>query len=89
MEIDGVRITADYPADKDELAAYVQFVKKHVPDVSSIAVKLCSDGAVDLNWTAHHPKFERIHRIAGYITGNLSAWNDSKRAEERDRVKHQ
>ncbi len=31
--------------------------------------------------------FERYRRITGYI-GPLSTWNDAKRAEERDRVKH-
>lgn len=33
-------------------------------------------------------KFERIRRITGYLVGSLSTWNDAKRAEERDRVKH-
>ena len=33
-------------------------------------------------------KFERIRRITGYLTGGLNTWNSSKRAEERDRVKH-
>ncbi|MBQ4403321.1 MAG: hypothetical protein II857_02815 [Selenomonadaceae bacterium] len=88
MVLDGIKITADYPADEDELAAYVAFVKKHVPDVASVTVKLCSDGAVDLNWTARHPKFERIRRITGYLTGDLNSWNDAKQAEEQDRVKH-
>lgn len=32
--------------------------------------------------------FSRIRRITGYITGDLSTWNDSKKAEERDRVNH-
>lgn len=33
-------------------------------------------------------KFERIRRITGYLVGTLDKWNDGKRAEERDRVKH-
>lgn len=33
-------------------------------------------------------KFERIRRITGYLTGSLSTWNDAKKAEEHDRVKH-
>lgn len=33
--------------------------------------------------------FERIRRITGYLVGTLDKWNDAKRAEERDRVKHQ
>ncbi|WP_058485133.1 anaerobic ribonucleoside triphosphate reductase [Defluviitalea phaphyphila] len=32
--------------------------------------------------------FERIRRITGYLVGDLSRWNNGKRAEERDRVKH-
>ena len=33
-------------------------------------------------------KFERIRRITGYLVGTLERFNDAKRAEERDRVKH-
>ena len=33
-------------------------------------------------------KFERIRRITGYLVGTLERWNDAKKAEERDRVKH-
>ena len=32
--------------------------------------------------------FERIRRITGYLVGTMDQWNDAKRAEERDRVKH-
>ena len=32
--------------------------------------------------------FERIRRITGYLVGSLNRFNDGKRAEERDRVKH-
>ena len=31
---------------------------------------------------------ERIRRITGYLVGTMDKWNDAKRAEERDRVKH-
>ena len=33
-------------------------------------------------------KFERIRRITGYLVGTLENFNDAKRAEEHDRVKH-
>ncbi len=33
-------------------------------------------------------KFERIRRITGYLVGTLDRFNNGKRAEERDRVKH-
>ena len=33
-------------------------------------------------------KFERIRRITGYLVGTLDRFNNAKRAEERERVKH-
>ncbi len=33
-------------------------------------------------------KFQRIRRITGYLVGTLKRFNNAKRAEERDRVKH-
>lgn len=32
--------------------------------------------------------FERIRRITGYLVGTIDRFNNGKRAEERDRVKH-
>lgn len=33
-------------------------------------------------------KFERIRRITGYVVGSIDRFNDAKRAEVADRVKH-
>lgn len=33
-------------------------------------------------------RFERIRRITGYLVGSVERFNNGKRAEERDRVKH-
>ena len=32
--------------------------------------------------------FERIRRITGYLVGTTERFNNAKRAEEKDRVKH-
>ena len=32
--------------------------------------------------------FERTRRITGYLVGSLNRFNNAKRAEERERVKH-
>ena len=32
--------------------------------------------------------FERTRRITGYLVGALDRFNDAKRSEEHDRVKH-
>ena len=33
-------------------------------------------------------KFERIRRVTGYLAGDVSRFNNGKRAEDRDRVIH-
>ena len=32
--------------------------------------------------------FERIRRITGYLVGTTDRFNNAKRAEEKDRIKH-
>ena len=47
--------------------------------------------AVQTNISAKYGKdvgFERIRRITGYPVGTMDKWNDAKKAEEHDRVKH-
>lgn len=33
-------------------------------------------------------KFERIRRVTGYLSGDVSRFNNAKRCEEQSRVKH-
>lgn len=42
---------------------------------------------LDIEFRGSRP-FERIRRLTGYLVGTLDRWNDAKKAEERDRVKH-
>ena len=90
MIVDGIKITHEgFNPDCGELQNYVDFVKARVDGkIESIHVKLCNLGYVDASYTAHATPFERIRRITGYLTGTLDIWNDSKQAEEKDRVKH-
>ena len=32
--------------------------------------------------------FERIRRVTGYLAGTVNRFNNAKKAEEKDRVKH-
>jgi anaerobic ribonucleoside-triphosphate reductase len=34
-------------------------------------------------------RFERTRRITGYLVGTLDRFNDAKRSEEKERVKHE
>ena len=53
------------------------------------AIDIRVDGEeVELRYHLHSEKFDRIRRITGYLVGTLDRFNDAKRAEEHDRVKH-
>ena len=89
MIIDGVKITAEgFNPSQEELKNYVDYIRELVPNVDTIQVVLCEDGCVDLKYTAHDIPFERIRRITGYLVGTIDRWNDAKKSEEQDRVKH-
>ncbi len=38
--------------------------------------------------TGEGVEFDRIRRITGYLVGTVERFNNAKRAEEKDRVKH-
>lgn len=74
---------------EEEILAYVSHVEKENPNRSIEALTIELDGEfVNLSYTLKPVPFERIRRITGYLVGTMDNWNDAKRAEERDRVKH-
>lgn len=45
--------------------------------------------ASDKHMVGEGVQFQRVRRITGYLVGDVrKRFNDAKRAEERDRVKH-
>ena len=75
--------------DQKEIDAYIAYGRKKYPGKSIIAMDVTLDGDfVDLKYQFSPQPFERIRRITGYLVGTLNRFNDAKRAEERDRVKH-
>ncbi len=91
MIIDGVKVTAIGLDDFTEAEAknYVDYIRSRVETpLKSVEVKLSADGKVDVNYNARGEKFERIRRVTGYLTGDVSSWNDAKQSEEHERVKH-
>ena len=73
---------------KDELNNYLAHANERFgrePKHMDITV----DGDfVDIDYTFSAAPFERIRRITGYLVGTLDRFNNGKRAEEHDRVKH-
>lgn len=91
MKVDGVEIIAVNLENFTEAEAknYVDYVRERTSDpVKSISVTMCDDGKVDVDYTTKGEKFERIRRITGYLVGSMDSWNDAKRAEEHERLKH-
>lgn len=72
-----------------EIEQYVTHIRNKNPGRTIKAVNIDLDGDfVNVTYTLEPVNFERIRRITGYLVGTLDRFNDAKRAEERDRVKH-
>lgn len=85
-----VKVTGVQISDQ-ELKHYIDRAEKMYPGIlEAMEVEALNDEDVKITYhfTSTTP-FERIRRITGYLVGTLDKWNDAKRAEERDRVKHE
>jgi hypothetical protein len=72
-----------------EVESYISRARKKYPDKLITGIDINLDGEhVDLTYHWTCVPFERIRRITGYLVGSLDRFNDGKRAEEHDRVKH-
>jgi ribonucleoside-triphosphate reductase len=67
--------SVNHPVDRDPVCGYNGIIDNECPGCGRE-----EDGA-DVG-------FERIRRITGYLVGTLDRFNDAKRAEEAQRVKH-
>ena len=63
----------NHPVDRDPICGYNGIIGDTCPH--------CGRKEDDV-------RFERIRRITGYLVGTLDKWNNAKRAEVRDRTKH-
>lgn len=74
---------------QDEIDYYVDKIKTENPDKVYKSITLKVDGDyVELISEYDNKPFDRIRRITGYLVGTLDRFNDAKRAEVEDRVKH-
>ena len=67
--------SVNHPVDRDPVCGYNGIIDDECP--------VCHRHEGDGN-----QNFQRIRRITGYLVGTLDKFNDGKRAEEKDRVKH-
>lgn len=75
---------------EDEVRQYVKraYYERFNKYLREMALHFDGD-YVDISYgTVVMPAFDRIRRITGYLVGTLDRFNDGKRAEEAERVKH-
>ncbi|MDR2458331.1 MAG: anaerobic ribonucleoside triphosphate reductase [Clostridiales Family XIII bacterium] len=65
----------NHPVDRDPVCGYTGIIDNECPNCRRI---------IDFN----DDNVERIRRITGYLVGTTDKFNNAKRAEEKDRVKH-
>lgn len=72
-----------------EINSYIDRAQRLYPEKTIQTIDLKIDGDfVDVDYHFADVPFQRIRRITGYLVGTLDRFNDAKRAEVRDRVKH-
>ena len=86
MDIDGIKVMVTGDPYPGEIEGYVRRgLREH--GARLMAMEITLDGAdCDIHYILERP-FERIRRITGYLTP-VERFNDGKRAELKDRVKH-
>ena len=92
--VDGVKAVITYatpgvPVTDEEIRAYIR--RGNLQNMNTIVdgLNLVVDGEdIEITYDLAPVPFDRIRRITGYLVGTLDRFNDAKRAEEKDRVKH-
>ena len=93
--VDGVTVSISYAHADDmrvsdeEIRAYIARGNEQHQNTLVSGLDLAVDGEeVGITYHLDPRPFDRIRRITGYLVGTLDRFNDAKRAEEHDRVKH-
>ena len=88
--VNGVIVSANGNISKEEILYAIEETKKEIKEgysLKSLKIKESGENLI-LDYESKPIPFERIRRITGYLVGTTDRWNDAKRAEEHDRVKH-
>lgn len=89
IEINDVLVKSNEELSEEIGEFYVKWAQQKYVGKQIKEVQLNFDGDdVDVQTTLVPESFEKIRRITGYLVGTVDRFNNGKRAEERDRVKH-
>lgn len=88
-KIKDILVESEGIEDESELEAYVdRAIMRFKSNVEKI-ICIADGDFVNISYELkHNVPFHRLRRITGYLVGTLDRWNNGKRAEEKDRVKH-
>ena len=74
---------------REEQEKCIEEIKAKNPDKEITSIEIKADGEyLDCHYHYREANFERIRRITGYLVGTLDRFNNAKKAEVNDRVKH-
>lgn len=91
MVVNDINVTVEGIDGVTEAEAlnYIHYVEDNTNErVDSLHLSLAPNGEINIDYVLQAQPFERIRRITGYLVGTIDRWNNAKRAEEHDRVKH-
>jgi len=90
MIISNVNVTVhNGEIEKQEILNYIEYITTNHPKQILKNLELTIDNdEVEMKYDFDPVKFDRIRRITGYLVGTVDRWNNAKRSEEHDRVKH-
>lgn len=82
-----IKIIGD--VSKEEQERCLEEIRSKNPDKQITSLEIKADGDyLDCHYHFREANFERIRRITGYLVGTLDRFNNAKKAEVNDRVKH-
>ena len=86
-------VEIDTSISDKELLCYMRCIEaeqvKNKDALKDLIIKIDpkTDEAI-IDYSMQPPQFQRIRRITGYLVGTVERFNNAKRQEEHDRLKH-
>jgi len=90
MQIYGTEVDNQIGASAKEIMTYISEAETAAQEpIAKLKISKDENGKIRLDYEGFPPPpFERIRRITGYLVGTIDRWNNAKKVEEKERVKH-
>lgn len=84
MIVNNVKVNCNEEINEKEAAEYINMIKSPEKRLVELDIKIKDD---DVLLTPHYDTIVRVRRITGYLS-NVNNFNQAKKHEQSDRVKH-